>query len=99
MAAPMTDDEIRKLAKVRASFKMHAMAYLAVNLFLAAVWFVTSGGHSPTLMDNGGSYYWPIWTHLGWGLGLLLHYFFSMGPGQGLQAREEEKIRRELGKS
>ena len=99
MAATMTDDEIRKLAKARASFKMHAMAYVAVNAFLAAIWYITSGGGMPTLMDNREHYYWPIWTHLGWGLGLLLHYFFTMGPGQNLQAREEEKIRRELGKT
>lgn len=100
MAAPMTDDEIRKLAKARASFKMHAMAYAAVNVFLFAIWFVSSsGGNAPTLNDRSDAYYWPIWTHLGWGLGLVLHYFFTMGPGQNLQAREEEKIRRELGKT
>ena len=99
MAATMTDDEIRKLAKQRASFKMHLLAYLAVNAFLFAIWFVTSGGGPPTLMDDRETYYWPIWTHLGWGLGLLLHYFFTMGPGQNLQAREEEKLRRELGKT
>jgi hypothetical protein len=98
MPVTMTDEEITKLAKARASFKVHLMAYVAVNVFLAGVWLVTSGGGSPSFRDNNsGSYYWPIWTHLGWGLGLLLHYFFSMGPGQGLQAREEARIRESLG--
>lgn len=97
MVTVLTDEQITKMAKARVSFKMHAIVYVCVNLFLAAIWFVTSGYRSiPTsAMDN---HYWPIWTHLGWGLGLAIHGFTTYGPGNNMQAREEEKIRRGLGK-
>jgi hypothetical protein len=95
---PTSDDDISRMARHRVSFKMHAFVYVLVNLFLAGVWLVTSHGQRPTLSDSTtGAYYWPIWTHLGWGLGLALHGFFSVGPGQGMQAREEAKIRERLG--
>ena len=99
MPAPPTDEQITKMAKARVSFKMHAVVYVLVNLFLAIVYFVTSDG-DPVLTDGGqGAYYWPIWTHLGWGLGLAIHGFTKYGPGSNMLAREEEKIRRELGKT
>jgi len=44
------------------SVKIHATVYIAVNLFLIAIWAVTGGG-----------YFWPIWVILGWGLGVVLH--------------------------
>jgi hypothetical protein len=99
MAAPLTDAQITRMAKARVAFKMHLITYVAVNLFLAAIWFVTSGGHSPTLMDNGESYYWPIWTHLGWGLGLAIHGFTTYGPGGNMLQNEEDKLRQQYRKS
>ncbi len=63
------------------------------------VWYVSSGGGPATFQDNSSSYFWPIWPILGWGLGLGLHWFSTYGPGSGMQAREEEKIRREMGKT
>jgi hypothetical protein len=93
----MTDEEIAKLAKQRVGFRMNLAAYVLVNLFLVGVWFVTSGGHAPTLFDNGESYFWPIWPILGWGLGLAFHWYSAFGPGAGMQAREEARIRESLG--
>ncbi|MEA3142989.1 MAG: hypothetical protein QOG31_313 [Thermoplasmata archaeon] len=92
----LSDDEIAKLAKQRVGFKVHAMVYVLVNVFLAGVWFVASGGSRPTFDDAGNGYYWPIWTHLGWGLGLAIHGFMAIGPGQTMQAREEQRIREQL---
>ena len=43
------------------ALKIHATVYVAVNLFLIAIWALTGGG-----------YFWPIWPLLGWGLGLAL---------------------------
>jgi hypothetical protein len=45
------------------AFEWHARIYLLVNLFLVAIWAVTSGF----------GYFWPIWPILGWGLGLAVH--------------------------
>ena len=44
------------------SVRIHATVYVAVNVFLIAVWALTGGG-----------YFWPIWVILGWGLGLACH--------------------------
>jgi hypothetical protein len=92
----LSDEEVAKLAKQRVSFKVHATVYVLVNLFLAAIWALTSGRGLPNFMDNSPSYYWPVWTHLGWGLGLAIHGYFAIGAGQGMQAREEKKIREEM---
>lgn len=43
------------------AFKIHATVFVAVNLFLIAIWAITGGG-----------YFWPIWPILGWGLALAL---------------------------
>jgi hypothetical protein len=94
MDAPPTDDEIREMAKVRVGFRMHAVVYVAVNLLLALIWFITSGGDRPTFREDGASYYWPIWPHLGWGLGLALHGFGVYGGGKDWQRQEEEKLRK-----
>ncbi len=99
MPATLTDEQITRMAKQRAAFKMHLAAYILVNLFLIGVWFVSTGGGPFTFRNDSDSYYWPIWTHLGWGLGLVLHYYFAAGPGQGLQQREEARIRQQMGKT
>jgi hypothetical protein len=88
-----TDDEIREMAKARVGFRMHAVVYVAVNLLLVLIWWLTSGRGPATLGEGGDSYYWPIWPHLGWGLGLALHGFGVYGGGQDWQRREEEKLR------
>src|SRR3954451_13515346 len=47
---------------VRQSVRIHLAVYVAVNLFLVAIWAITGGG-----------YFWPIWPILGWGLGLACY--------------------------
>lgn len=96
MAAPLTDQQITRMAKARVAFKTHLVVYIAVNLFLAAIWLITRGGDSNSGSPDGG--YWPIWTHLGWGLGLAIHGFTTYGPGSNMLQREEERIRRQMGK-
>ncbi|MHB1260990.1 MAG: 2TM domain-containing protein [Thermoplasmatota archaeon] len=100
MAAHLTDEQVSKMAKARVGFKVHLIVYVLVNLFLMAIWMVTSGGR--WMMDGGtpgmDTYYWPMWTHLGWGLGVAIHGFMVYGPGNNMLAREEEKIRQQMGK-
>jgi 2TM domain len=101
MVAPLTDEQITRMAKARVGFKVHLIVYVLVNVFLMAVWMAGSGGD--WMMGDGvrdlDDHYWPMWTHLGWGLGLAIHGFMVYGPANNMQAREEEKIRRELGKT
>jgi uncharacterized protein YraI len=91
--AELTDEQITKMAKARVAFKTHAMVYVLVNLFLAAVWFVTKDTAGVSIRAGPDSYYWPIWTHLGWGLGLAIHGFTTYGPGANMLQREEDRIR------
>ena len=43
-------------------FKIHLTFYLLVNVFLIGVWAA-----------SGGGYFWPVWSILGWGLGVAIH--------------------------
>jgi class 3 adenylate cyclase len=45
-----------------ASVRIHATAYVLVNVFLIAIWAAAGGG-----------YFWPVWPILGWGIGLGMH--------------------------
>ena len=93
----LSDEEIRKLAKDRVGWRIHALVYVAVNVLLNAVWWMTSGFGAPTL-DGGRSYYWPVWPLLGWGIGLAIHGFVAYGGGRDWEAREVEKLRGKYGR-
>ena len=97
--ASLSDDDIRRLAKARAGFKVHVLVYAVVNLFLAVVWFVTSGMPAAPTLEGGSTYYWPIWPHLGWGLGLAIHGFGTYYGGTDFVRREEERLREKYGRS
>lgn len=82
------DKQLWEIAQKRASFKRHLMTYLVVNAFLWAVWAMT-GSHR----YNGGMP-WPLWSTLGWGIGLAFHYFGAyVYPGDSSVEREYEKLK------
>jgi len=96
MAAPLTPEEIDRLARKRAGAKLgwyvHASVYVLVNLFIFAI------------SEYGfGQRRWSVFPLLGWGLGLALHgvSVFVLGAGSGLRERlvekERERLRRERG--
>jgi adenylate cyclase len=82
-AMPADHREAIKRIRAKRGFGVHAAVYAAVNLFLIAVWAITSRG-----------YFWPIWPVLGWGVGLGIHYWavFFRRP------ISDDEIRRELEK-
>lgn len=47
---------------LRASLRIHATIFVLVNLMLVAIWALAGGGE-----------FWPIWSLLGWGVGLGSH--------------------------
>lgn len=57
------DKELWEMAKQRAGFKWHLVSYLLVNTFLIAIWYF-----------GQANYFWPKWTLIGWGIGLLMNY-------------------------
>jgi hypothetical protein len=64
------DQALRDLAlkriKNRRDFQGHLVVYVVVNLFLWGLWVVTSGL---------GSYPWPAWVTLGWGIGVVMNWW------------------------
>jgi|GEM_PF-536762 len=86
-------DALRKKAKqrvmMRRSLAWHAVMYVLVNAFLMGVYAVTTPG----------GYFWPVWSILGWGLGVLCHgasvWFTLRSPG-GTQDEIEREYQRLL---
>ena len=56
-------------AQQRRGFNIHAFVFVVTMVVLAAInlW--------------KGAPYWVLWVLLGWGIGLLSHWFFVLGPG------------------
>jgi len=81
------DKALWRIAKNRASFKTGLLMYIVINAFLWCVWYFTSGPNS---------YPWPVWSMLGWGLGVVLQYFRAYHMDKGdLADQEYEKLKRE----
>jgi hypothetical protein len=69
MSEQMRDELRWKVAKKRVDFKRSLVAYLIVNGFLWCLWLFTVGPRISTYIP------WPVWSMLGWGIGLLFQYF------------------------
>ena len=86
------DPELWRIAQRRASFKSHLMVYLIVNAFLWAVWFFNGGMER---WDQGYMRPWPLFTTLGWGIGLAFHFLGAyVSPRFNSPEREYEKLER-----
>ena len=87
------DNALWEIAQKRASFKRHATSYVIINLFLWALWFFT-GNHNNEGMWN--DYPWPIWTTLGWGIGLAFSFAGAyLYPQINSTEREYQKLKNE----
>jgi 2TM domain len=84
-AVPATDGSLRARAVARlrnqAAFRTHLMVYIAVNLFLVAIWWLTAR-----------TFFWPIFPIGGWGIGIVAHGWDAYGPDR----LTEDRIRREM---
>lgn len=70
-AVSRTPDRRRRLgAKARAGLRIHAAVYVAVNLLLAAIWWM-----SPSWQEAEG----VLYTALFWGIGLAAHWWAVRG--------------------
>jgi hypothetical protein len=79
------DEELRglarKTAEEKAGFYTHFVIYLAVNLFLIAIWWATGGP---------GTFPWFIFITFGWGIGVAAH-FISVFRGKAYVERMAER--------
>lgn len=86
---PPIDQELWKTARKRVAFRYSMYIYLAVNAFLWFVWYMTLGDQIVTLKSI-----WPLWSTLGWGLGLYFMYLNAYKPsGNKAVQKEYEKLK------
>ncbi len=65
------DAALWELAKKRTKFKKSLSVYIIVNIFLWALWYF---GDDDSYTWGIRHWPWPLWTSLGWGLGIALQY-------------------------
>jgi len=86
-----SDEELKKIAKKTAENKVdfytHFAIYIAVNIFLIAIWAATSG------MD---SFPWFVFPLFGWGIGIAAHFieaFRGRAYTERLAEKEYQKLK------
>lgn len=91
----MTEEELRrkaeKIAEDKVGFQIHLGIYIAVNLFLIAIWYFTSFPH-------GSVFPWFIFPLFGWGVGIVGHFLGVYRGGTYMMRKTEmeyQKLRRE----
>lgn len=68
--------------KRQADFRVHLMVYLVVNACLVGIWAV-----------NGRPFFWPVFSIVGWGIGLLFDAYDAFGHSPS-EARIEREMKR-----
>jgi hypothetical protein len=92
------DEHLWRIAKKRAGFKKHLATYIIINGFLWAVWFFTRGDADMADL-NENEYPWPIWSTLGWGIGLAFNYYSAfMDNRESDTMKEYQKLKERDGK-
>jgi len=80
----MKNDDANRIARRRAGakigFYIHLVVYVVVNSFLVAVNLI----YSPQRL-------WFFWPLLGWGIGIIFHAIFVLGPGSAVRERMVER--------
>lgn len=89
MNTEQKDNELWQIAKKRADFKKHLLAYMLVNGFLVTLWFFTHDNY-PGKTQN----FWPKWVLFGWGIGLLFSYIDAYYKNSLISTEKEyEKLK------
>lgn len=79
------DKYLWKKAQNRVAFKSHALMYVLVN---AGMWLLYLFMRTQPWGDN--LHPWPIWSMIGWGIGLASHYFSAYGTTDHRKLAEQE---------
>lgn len=90
------DPEMRQRAlqrlEAKKEFRQHLAVYACVMALLVGIWIVTGGL---------GSYFWPIWPMMGWGVGVAIHgstLALDKEPSEAQIAAEASRLRKRLGR-
>lgn len=83
------DPQLWQIAQKRASFKYHFISYLAIHTFFWIVWYLNGQGRTYQ------GWPWPVWSMLGWGIGLLFHWLGAyVFPKENSVEKEYEKLKK-----
>jgi uncharacterized ion transporter superfamily protein YfcC len=84
----MDADQRRKVAirrvKEKRAFLNHLFVYVAVNVLLVVIWAMAGGG-----------FFWPMFSMVFWGFGVVMHAWNAYGGGIG-GAISESAIQAEM---
>lgn len=82
------DEKLYEEAEARVGFKRHLRFYLAINILIWLMWYFLWARH--------GNYqgFWPVWSSLGWGIGVFSHYLGVYGRNQDAIEEEYEKLKK-----
>ena len=85
------NEKLRDEAEARVGFKKHLNTYVAVNVFIWLFWLFARAqyGH----FDG----FWPVYSTLGWGFGLMSHYFGVYNRNENAIEKELKKLKKERG--
>jgi len=82
------DDDLRARAvarvKAREDFRTHLLVYALVNALLVVIWYMNGADTTS---------FWPIYPLLGWGIGLVAHWYTVYGTND---LRREAEIEAEM---
>ncbi len=99
------DEHLWRIAKKRAGFKKHLASYIIVNGFLWLMWYFTQGnaellGNDPDLQElREMNFPWPIWSTLGWGIGLAFNFYGAyLGDKETDVMKEYQKLKDKEGR-
>ncbi|GAB3551736.1 2TM domain-containing protein [Spirosoma fluminis] len=87
------DPILWKQAKARVGFRMHLRSYLLFNAGFWLIWAVINFSiHNSA--NHGFLFPWPIFPTIGWGIGLLSHYFavYHRGNERSMIEQEYQKL-------
>ena len=82
------EDPVRALAIRRLNQKRgvqaHLLVYVIANVIQVVVWFAYTSDQ----------FFWPIWSILGWGIGIAFHVWAVYSVASHKEERIEEEISR-----
>ena len=86
------DPVLWELAKKRASFKKSLSSYLLVNMLLWIIWYFTS--YNTNMNNDRYEIPWPIWSTIGWGIGIAFQYVSAyVSPKTLSEENEYQKLK------
>ena len=84
------DSGVWKIEKKRKAFKFYLLIFIIVNGFLWTIWYLNTASNISAAKT--GSFPWPLWPTLFWGIGILFSYFEIYRSKNHLNKSDYQKI-------